>query len=212
MTPGASTPGPASEASKGVGELGLPPLEPRTLTDDQLRSLKYLCDRLHRFHQLKGDPGQTDIRLHANARPWRDRAIVFFLLSTGLRREELVRLDLDQVIPNTPEALRVARKAQVLRVKGKGKSMRHVFLSPRSINTLLEQIGKWHDAEQKDQARMISPLRPHDLRHTFGVQLSKVTKVDRYELQRRLGHRSERYIARYTNPPENVAAQYIEDF
>jgi integrase len=244
------------DPAKGVGELGLPPLEPRTLTVDQVRSLKNLCDRLHRFHQLKGAPGETTTRLHAHARPWRDRAIVFFLLSTGLRREELVLLDLDQVVPNTPEALRSARKAQVLRVKGKGKTMRHVFLSAdarvaladyleqerprdttsaeatalflsatglparredgrlstRSINTILEQIGKWHDAEQKDEARKISPLQPHSLRHTYAFQLSLKTKADRYELERRLGHRSERYIARYTNPPENVAAQYVEDF
>lgn len=242
------------DPAKGVGDLGLPPLEPRALNDDQLRSLKNICDRLHRFYQLKGDPGQMDVGLHANARPWRNRAIVFFLLSTGLRREELVRLDLDQVVPNTPKELRDVRKARVLRVKGKGKSMRHVFLSAdarmaladyleqercrdatdpratalflsatglparrkdgrlstRSINTLLEQIGKWHDAEQKDEARMISPLRPHDLRHTFGVRLA--TKADAYELERRLGHRNQRYIARYTNPPEDVAAQYIEDF
>ena len=29
--------------------------------------------------------------------------------------------------------------------------------------------------------------------------------------ERRLGHRSARYIARYTNPPESVAAGYVED-
>ena len=52
-------------------------------------------------------------------------------------------------------------------------------LSGRSINTILERIGRLHDAE-----------------HT--------------EPQRRLGHRSQRYIARYTNPPEHVAASYIE--
>lgn len=31
-----------------------------------------------------------------------------------------------------------------------------------------------------------------------------------YELERRLGHRSGRYIGRYTNPPEAVAAGYVE--
>jgi len=35
---------------------------------------------------------------------------------------------------------------------------------------------------------------------------------DAYELERRLGHRSQRYIQRYTNPPEHVAAGYVEDF
>ena len=55
-------------------------------------------------------------------------------------------------------------------------------------------------------------LRPHYLRHTFAFQLAKVTGTDSYELERRLGHQSQRYIQRYTNPPEDVAALYIEDF
>jgi hypothetical protein len=31
-------------------------------------------------------------------------------------------------------------------------------------------------------------------------------------LERLLGHRSQRYIQRYTNPPEEIAAAYIEEF
>ena len=85
-------------------------------------------------------------------------------------------------------------------------------LSLRTFNLILEQIGRWHDAEQRDSTRHISPLRPHDLRHTFAFQLAKVTGADAYELERRLGHRSQRYIQRYTNPPEHVAATYIESF
>ena len=45
---------PVGDPAKGVRELGLPPLEPRALTPGQVRSLKNLCDRLERFHQLKG--------------------------------------------------------------------------------------------------------------------------------------------------------------
>ena len=41
--------------------------------------------------------------------------------------------------------------------------------------------------------------------------LAEVTGADTYELERRLGHRSQRYIARYTNPPQKVAASYVED-
>jgi integrase len=81
-------------------------------------------------------------------------------------------------------------------------------LSPRAINLILLQIGRWHDAEMRDPARHISPLHPHALRHTFAFQLAKVTGADAYELERRLGHRSQRY----TNPPEQVAASYIEEF
>jgi integrase len=84
-------------------------------------------------------------------------------------------------------------------------------LAPRAINLLREQIGRWHDAELPDARRQISPLRPHDLRHAFAFHLARVTGADAYDLERRLGHRSQRYIQRYTHPPEAVAASYIEE-
>lgn len=243
---------PMGDPTKGVRELALPPLEPRTLDAAQVRSLKNLCDRLERFHQKKGR-GVPAVR--ATARPLRDRAIVFVLLSTGLRREELVNLDRDQVEPADPAQLRTARRARMVGVRGKGQTERSVFLSadarqaladylererprdviamtaalflsatglaartpdgrlsPRAINLILEQIGRWHDAEIADPTRQIVPLRPHDLRHTFAFQLAQATGADAYELERRLGHRSQRYIQRYTNPPAAVAAGYIEEF
>lgn len=249
------------DPTKGIGDLPLPPLEPRALNEDQIRSLKNLCDRLLPFYRSKNRKWlQTDgeIPLQAKARPWRDRAIVFVLLSTGLRREELVNLNLSQLSPQSVDELRRARRGQIDGVIGKGKTQRDVFLSldarraladylekehagdvttetagesplflaaieaaprrtdgrlaPRSVNNILEKIGKWHDADIKVEARHISPLRPHDLRHTFAFQLAAVTGADAYELERRLGHQSQRYIQRYTNPPEDVAASYVEGF
>ncbi len=236
-----------------VGDLPLPPLEPRALTPGQIRTLKNMLDRLSRFHQHKGRRRAGAGELHGHARPLRDRAIVHTLLGTGLRREELVNLDLAQVTPNTPEALRAAKKAKISGVRGKGGTSRTVFLgadgrialadyfeherpadisptstalflsaasigsrhpdgrlSPRSINLICEQIGCWHDAEHADPARHISPLRPHDLRHSFAFALAEATGSDAYELERRLGHQSQRYIHRYTNPPEDIAAGYVE--
>lgn len=123
---------PVGDPAKGVGELGLPPLEPRALAPSQVRSLKSLCDRLERFHQVKGrrsrkreDKGSIPLQVHG--RSWRDRAIVYVLLATGLRREELVLLDLDQVEPHTPEILRTVRRARIARVKGKGNTERRRF-------------------------------------------------------------------------------------
>jgi len=132
---------------------------------------------------------KAEILIYQLSRPLRDRAIVFVILFTGLRREELCKLDIDQLKPNTPEELRNARKAMINKVKGKSKTERLVFLSadardaladylekerihdapgsngplfvsamgipmrakdgrmsPRSINSILDQIGKWHDA------------------------------------------------------------------
>lgn len=244
----------SGDPTAGVSSLPLPPLEPRALTVDQVRSLKNLCDRLDGFAVHKGRHHDTGgRRRHAHARPWRDRAIIYVLLSTGLRRQELVDLDLAQLRPAAPDRLRVARRARLVDVAGKNKSRRTVFLSAdartaladyleherpddvdeqsealvlsassiasrrpggrlsrRSVNTILERIGRLHDAEYSDAARHVSPLRPHDLRHTFAFNLAEATDADAYELERRLGHRSQRYIARYTNPPEDIAAGYVE--
>jgi len=246
---------PHGSPTKGVGELALPPLEPRALTEAQVRSLKSVCDRLSRFHSKKGRKWQGQGGVKAMARPLRDRAILFLMLSTGLRREEVVNLDLSHLAPEAPDELRRVKRARLTGVKGKGNSERTVFLSQdarlaladyleserpvdcneasialflsdasrsarkadgrlsvRSVNLILEQIGRWHDAEVTQEERKISPLRPHDLRHTFGFQLAQATSADSYELERRLGHRSQRYIQRYTNPPEGIAAGYVEEF
>ena len=101
--------------------------------------------------------------------------------------------------------------ALLVSARGLGARREDGRLSVRAINRILEYIGRLHDAEVTDPARRVSPLRPHDLCHTFAFQLSRATNADAYELERRLGHRSGRYISRYTNPPEAVAAGYIED-
>ena len=65
------------------------------LAPDQVRSLKNICDRLERFHQVKGrrqNKGEGMVPVQAHGRPWRERAIVYVLLSTGLRREEVMGL------------------------------------------------------------------------------------------------------------------------
>lgn len=204
---------PAGNPAVGLSGLALPPLEPRSLSRAQVRSLKNLCDRLERLSETKGRHHSRASQrppVHIHSRPWRDRAVVYVLLSTGLRRGELVRLDLDQVAPSDSARLRVARRARLVGVRGKGGTQRTVFLSAdartaladylererpidavagatalwlsaasvasrrhdgrlsgRSVNTILERIGRLHDAEQTDAERHVSPLRPHDLRHTL---------------------------------------------
>ena len=200
---------PRGDPSRRAGSVGLAPLGPRALTAAQVRSLKSVVDRLERFHQLKGRRPATNGDLHGHGRPVRDRAIVYTLLSTGLRREELTDLDVGQLSPAHPAALRAAKRARLTKVRGKGGSQRSVFLSadartaladyleherprdvdadstalfvsaasvrsrrsggrlsPRAINLILERIGAWHDAEQIDPERRISPLRPHDYADT----------------------------------------------
>ena len=54
-------------------------------------------------------------------------------------------------------------------------------------------------------------LRRHDLRHPFGYRLSEAFGHNRTELDRRLGHANDRYLRLYTNPPDGIAASYVED-
>ena len=84
-------------------------------------------------------------------------------------------------------------------------------LSPRSVNTIVAGIGRLHDAETADRERQLGVLRPHDLRHTFGYRLSEASGHNRAELERRLGHANDRYLRLYTNPPDDIAAGYVED-
>src|SRR5712692_9485112 len=144
---------PFGDPAKGVGELGLPPLEPRALSDAQVRSLKSLCDRLPKLAAKKGRRWHDrDTTPHARRRPWRYRAIVFVLLSTGLRREELVTLDLDQVQPHTAAELRAARRATITGVQGKGKSQRTVFLSADARTALADYFEHERSADATEGA------------------------------------------------------------
>jgi len=82
-------------------------------------------------------------------------------------------------------------------------------LSPRSINTICEQIGHWHDRNQPAPTATSARYGPTtcDIRsRSPGAQ----TGNDAYELQRRLGHASQRYIDPLHQPPEDIAAGYIE--
>ncbi|WP_405109108.1 site-specific integrase [Micromonospora sp. NBC_01405] len=95
-------------------------------------------------------------------------------------------------------------------------------LAPATVNTHLASLSgftTWvcaHDpvalplpgrrTRRPDPARHISPLRPRDLRHSFAFALAEATGSDAYELEHRLGHQSQRY----TNPPEDIPAGYME--
>jgi integrase len=114
------------------------------------------------------DPYQPRQPRHARGRPARDRAVVFVLLSTCLRREELVMLDLGQVDPSGPEGLQAARRVRVRGVKGKGGTERNVFLSKDAGEASAEYLEKerTREAGAESEALFLSaagtPLRRED--------------------------------------------------
>jgi integrase len=86
-------------------------------------------------------------------------------------------------------------------------------LSPRTINNIVAEVGRAHDAQfdESEADRRIGGLTPHDGRHTFACRLSKQSGHNRAELERRLSHANERYLKLYTNPPDDEAAELVED-
>ncbi|MGW3473033.1 tyrosine-type recombinase/integrase [Saccharopolyspora sp. NPDC000995] len=248
---------PHGDPAKGAELLPLPAPEPRALSEAQVRTMKNVLDRLDTFHRLKGRRHQgapTPPSAHRHARPLRDRAITHVLFGTGLRRTELVNLDIAQLHPRDPVELRRVKKARLVGVRGKGRTQRTVFLgldarlaladyldherpsdtdpdslaiflaaasiatrrpggrlSPRTINTVIGEVGRIHDLEVDGADRKLGVLRPHDARHTFAYRLSAASGHNRAELERRLGHANDRYLKLYTNPPEDIAAGWAED-
>ncbi|MDA8438631.1 MAG: site-specific integrase [Propionibacterium sp.] len=71
----------------------------------------------------------------------RDRAIIYLPPSTGLRREELATLDLDQIRPNLPTALRTAKTTKITGVKAKGRTSRHMFVSADARAALADYLA-----------------------------------------------------------------------
>ncbi|NJP97116.1 tyrosine-type recombinase/integrase [Nonomuraea sp. FMUSA5-5] len=95
-----------------------------------------MVDRIETFHELKGRRHRrADPRTHA--RPLRDRAIIYLLFGTGLRRAELVGLDLDHLQPAEADRLRQAKKARLAGVRGKGRT---VFLGRHARHALADYL------------------------------------------------------------------------
>lgn len=105
------------------------------------------------------------------------------------------------------------RAASVRLSKDASQEERQGRLAVRSVNDIFTRIGQWYNAELKEgDPRRLASFHPHLLRHTFGVNLAKATNADEFELQRRLGHLSRKYIKVYTVPAAEVAAGYVEQF
>lgn len=87
----------------------------------------------------------------------------------GLRREELVRLDLTQLCPHTTDDLRRGHQARLSRVRGKGKTERSVFLSART---------GWTEARARLQACLLV-----DTQHQLGgKERTRIEGDDRLDL------------------------------
>lgn len=141
----------------------------------------------------------------------RDKAILETFFSTGLRVEELVKLDREQVIiPSTLEDLEVV-------ITGKGNRTRTVYFSPRAVRALQNYLDTRNDNEKALFIRYRGPktgnrrittrsveniikkyvkkiglpkeTSPHTLRHSYATDLL-AQGVDLRVIQEFLGHKN----------------------
>lgn len=144
----------------------------------------------------------------------RDRAIVEFLYSTGIRIGELVRLDISDV-----------RDARQILIKGKGNKERIVFLGEYAIKSLkkyLEEVRPKLVRDDREKALFLSrfgtrltsrsiermmekygiqmgkDISPHTIRHSFATHLLE-NGADLRAVQELLGHSDLSTTQKYTH-------------
>ncbi|MBB6732706.1 site-specific integrase [Cohnella sp. CBP 2801] len=84
-------------------------------------------------------------------------------------------------------------------------------LHPRSLNKILEEIGRSHDAAFPDPERSISPLSSHDLRHTSASDLRRSNPdMTDQDLMIYMGWSDKEQLLRYTKAQEEVMSGFVE--
>jgi len=156
----------------------------------------------------------------------RDRVIIELFLGTGIRLQELVDLDIDDVDLDAKH-LHVRAKGDVPQVKflksklrsllrsylkerrrqGDGEC-RALFLSNRGSRLCERQVARRLEHWLK-AARIEKQLTPHALRHTFATHLYSRTG-DILVVQRALGHRDLSTTQIYTHLVDGVLEDAIE--
>ncbi len=139
------------------------------------------------------------------------RALLTLLYSSGLRRQELLDLELKDILPDRMQ----------IHVRGaKGKKDRYTVLSVKALNLLNEYIAKYkpkrwvfegpncskYSASSLSNILRISCLQagitkdvtPHTLRHSFATHLLE-NNVDLRYIQSLLGHNSSKTTEMYTH-------------
>ena len=153
-------------------------------------------------YQQKGKTCTNDMRNYA----LRNRAMILFLLDTGVRVGELITVEKDKV----------DHKSCSVKVLGKGNKERIVFFSP-TTSVAVWKYASSHQSKylfaternrQLDRNNVGKIIRriceragvpvysPHDFRHTFAVNYLR-NYPNIYALQQMLGHSSLDMVKRY---------------
>lgn len=186
-----------------------PKPELRVITPYTFEEVKLMLASLERSKRYTR-PGQG-WQDHALAEPERARAIILFLIDTGVRAEELCSIKVGHV----------DKRLMRVKVFGKGAKDRYVSFSTRTAQALWRYLSTREDAQddqylfaskgnsgQLNRSRLLKMLisignragvknvNVHRFRHSFAIQYLR-NRGDAYTLQRLLGHSTLDMVKRY---------------
>lgn len=180
----------------------------------------------HRHRTAEQKPQRSDYR------PYRNRAIVYTILGTGIRRSAALRLTVDDVDFDR-EKIHVIEKGGVTDTRDISREALHAirdylehersqdaahFASPTLFLAASSRRGTdgrlsprtinniWNHV--RDAAGLPSDKTPHTGRHRVGKKIMDKTKNPR-AVQKQLGHRNLMYSMHYTNPTEEEMKEAI---
>jgi site-specific recombinase XerD len=229
-----------TEKLKGLALNGVLELE-RALTEQERRCLLDAADHLpvlggrSRDRRRYGDLESADERPRRKGyRPWRNRAIIYTLIETGMRRAEVTSIDLQGIDPEHHTLLITEkggqqRKCQVSReglkaIKDYIREERGVDaeMFPQSpalflpAETVTGSRGRltpaivnrlWNDL---CASARVKGRTPHSARHAMGVHLVKKTGNPR-TAQRQLGHRNPSTTMQYMQFTRKEMQEALDD-
>lgn len=174
-------------------------------TEDEIRAMLANLQRSRRYSR-QGKRVSNHSIPHAE----RNRAIILFLLDTGVRAEELCNIKIHQL----------DRRNQRVKIFGKGAKERYVSFGTRTHQAIWRYLATRPDADGGEplfiveggraftrrrlldllvtigQRAGIEGVNVHRFRHTFAIQYLR-NRGDPYTLQRLLGHSTLDMIRRY---------------
>jgi integrase/recombinase XerC len=161
----------------------------------------------------------------------RDVAIIALAWSTGLRRDEISRIQLSDLVNKTDDGLDIA-------IVGKGGKVRGVYVNDGALAALMDWLelrgnnpgaifvevnkggkiggGKLSGEalrkmleKRSRQPELSKPVTWHDFRRTFAGNLWDA-KIDGVTIQKLMGHASHNQTAKYERRPEETRRQAVK--
>jgi site-specific recombinase XerD len=153
----------------------------------------------------------------------RDAAIIALAWSTGLRRDEISRIELADLTNSTDDSIDIG-------IIGKGEKVRTVYVNDGAFAALMDWIDRRGNADgslfvdvnkagkigtgklsgealrkmldkRSQEAKLSKPVTWHDFRRTFAGNLWDA-KIDGVTIQKLMGHASQNQTAKYDRRPE----------